>query len=192
MWLRDKRHGVRRVRPLGQLIRLAGAVAGFLSAATMALAQPVRPFELAIVAQHHHYDCGPAALATLIAAQTGRRIGLEDVKKQITLSAEESRRVRAKGYSLLQLASMAKAVSAEPSIREITERDLSQLPLPVLVYLSLPTGPHFSLVTAMAGRHIALADPSQGPLIWSRQAFLATWAPRGKGFVLSLTAAPAV
>ena len=32
------------------------------------------------------------------------------------------------GYSLLQLAAMAKGVSAEPMIREITERDLAQLP----------------------------------------------------------------
>jgi len=180
------------VRAVGQLIKSAVAAAAFLSAATIVLAQPVRPFEHPIVAQHHNYDCGPAALVTLIAARSGRRIGLEDVKNQITLSTEERRRVQEDGYSLLQLAAMAKGVSAEPMIREITERDLARQPLPVLVYLSLPTGPHFSLVTAMAGRRIALADPSQGPLIWSREAFLTAWAPRGKGFVLSLTAVPAV
>jgi predicted double-glycine peptidase len=174
------------------MIGLAAAVVGFSSAATTVRAQPVRPFELAIVAQHHHYDCGPAALVTLIAARSGRRLGLEDVKKQIALSAEEAHRVQARGYSLLQLAAMAKAVSAEPIIWELNERALSRLSLPVLVYLSLPTGPHFSLVTAIAGRHVALADSSQGRLIWSRETFLAAWAPRGKGFVLSLTAALAV
>lgn len=188
----NKRHGVRRVGALGQVIRLAAAVVGFLSAASIALAQPVRPFERAIVAQRQHYDCGPAALVTLIAARSGRRLGLEDVKKQISLSADEARRVQAGGYSLLQLAAMAKALSTEPMIREVNEPALSRLSLPVLVYLSLPTGPHFSLVTAIAGRYIALADPSQGRLIWSREAFLAAWAPRGKGFVLSLTAALAV
>lgn len=174
---------------VGQLIRLAAIVAGFFSVAAIAEAQPVRLFEQAIVAQDHNYDCGPAALVTLIAARSGQHVGLEHVKKQITLSTEEARRVQEDGYSLLQLGAMAKAVSAEPIIREISEPDLTQLSLPVLVYLSLPTGPHFSLVTAMAGRYIALADPSRGRVIWSREAFLAAWAPRGKGVVLSLTAA---
>lgn len=33
-------------------------------------------------------------------------------------------------------------------------------------------GPHFSLLTGLAGHHVALADPSQGRLIWTPEDFL--------------------
>ena len=32
--------------------------------------------------------------------------------------------------------------------------------------------PHFSLLTGLAGHHVALADPSQGRLIWTHEDFL--------------------
>ena len=67
---------------------------------------------------------------------------------------------------------------------------LSTIRLTVLVYLHLDTGPHFSLLTELAGHHVALADPSQGRLIWSREDFLRVWAPRGEGYLLSLREDP--
>lgn len=38
--------------------------------------------------------------------------------------------------------------------------------------LTVRHGPHFSLLTGLAGHHIALADPSQGRLIWTHEDFL--------------------
>ena len=68
---------------------------------------------------------------------------------------------------------------------------LLTLGLPVLVYLQLPTGPHFSLLTGLAGHHVALADPSQGRFIWPCEGFLSAWAPRGEGYLLSIREDPA-
>ncbi len=68
---------------------------------------------------------------------------------------------------------------------------LSTHRLPVLVYLQLPTGPHFSLLTGLAGHHVALADPQQGRLIWPCEDFQSAWAPRGEGYLLSLREDPA-
>ena len=42
----------------------------------------------------------------------------------------------------------------------------------MLAHLQLDTGPHLSLLTGLAGHHVALADPSQGRLIWTREDFL--------------------
>ena len=50
---------------------------------------------------------------------------------------------------------------------------LSTIRLPVLVYLQLDTGPYFSLLTGLAGHHVALANPSKGRLIWTREIFCA-------------------
>ena len=57
--------------------------------------------------------------------------------------------------------------------------------------LTVRHGPHFSLLTGLAGHHVALADPSQGRLIWTREDFLRAWAPRGEGYLLSLREDPA-
>lgn len=38
--------------------------------------------------------------------------------------------------------------------------------------LTVRHGPHFSLLTGLAGHHVALADPSQGRLIWTHEDFL--------------------
>ena len=67
---------------------------------------------------------------------------------------------------------------------------LSTIRLPVLVYLQLDTGPHFSLLTGLASHHVARGDPSQGRLIWTREDFLRAWALRGEGYLLSLREDP--
>ena len=110
---------------------------------------------------------------------------------RLGVSVAEIRRIRGEGFSLEQLARLARDAGANPRVFRVSARSLSTLRLPVLVYLQLPTGPHFSLLTGLAGHHVALADPSQGRLIWPREDFLAAWAPRGEGYLLSLREDPA-
>ena len=88
------------------------------------------------------------------------------------------------------LALMALAAGAEPALERFAATALSQLLPPALVYLDLPTGPHFSVVTEVAGDRVALADPSAGFVVWSKAQFLAAWAPSGAGYVLTVTADP--
>jgi len=110
---------------------------------------------------------------------------------RLGVSVAEITRIRGEGFSLEQLARLARDAGAHPRVFRVSARSLSTLRLPVLVYLQLPTGPHFSLLTGLAGHHVALADPSQGRLIWPREDFLAAWAPRGEGYLLSLREDPA-
>lgn len=155
-----------------------------------ASSQPVRVFEQEIVRQRGDYDCGPAALATLMAAQSGTDLDPTTLMAGLGVSEVETKRIRDEGFSLEQLARFAKDAGANPQVIRISAASLSTVRLPVLVYLQLPTGPHFSLLTGLAGHHVALADPSQGRLIWTREDFLSAWAPRGDGYLLSLREDP--
>ena len=172
-------------------VGFAVALTGVSLGSDTAWSQPVRVFEHEIVRQSGDYDCGPAALATLMAAHRGADFDLTGLIARLGVSAAETKRILGEGYSLEQLARLAQDAGASPQVLRLSARSLSTLRLPVLVYLQLPTGPHFSVLTGLAGRHVALADPSQGRLIWTREGFLAAWAPRGEGYLLSLREGPA-
>ena len=85
---------------------------------------------------------------------------------------------------------MAAALKVQPSATRLPSRVLSSVPLPVLVHLQLPTGPHFSVLTGIAGQRVTLADPTQGALMWTLNQFLRAWAPDGLGLLLSVKGAP--
>ena len=169
----------------------AVALTGVSLGSDTAWSQPVRIFEREIVRQSGDYDCGPAALATLMAAHRGADFDLTGLIARLGVSAAETKRILGEGFSLEQLARLAQDAGASPQVLRLSARSLSTLRLPVLVYLQLPAGPHFSVLTGLARRNVALADPSQGRLIWTREDFLAAWAPRGEGYLLSLREGPA-
>ena len=85
---------------------------------------------------------------------------------------------------------MAAALKVQPNVTRLPSRALSSVPLPVLVYLQLPTGPHFTVLTGIAGQRVTLADPTQGALMWTLTQFLRAWAPDGLGLLLSVTGVP--
>ena len=169
---------------------IAAALTGVSLGGDSASSQPVRVFEQEIVRQRADYDCGPAALATLIAARSGADLDLTGLMARLGVTAAETTRIREEGFSLEQLARLAQDAGANPQVIRTSAASLSTIRLPVLVYLQLPTGSHFSLLTGLAGHHVALAGPSQGRLIWTREDFLRAWAPRGEGYLLSLREDP--
>ena len=119
----------------------------------------MRVFEQEIVCQRGDYDCGPAALATLIAARPGADLDLAGLMARFGVSAAETTRIREEGFSLEQLARLAQDAGANPQVMRISAASLPTIRLPVLVDLQLPTGPHFSLLTRLACHLVALADP---------------------------------
>lgn len=162
------------------------------SAATpTAQTQPIRTFPASVVFQGDSFDCGPAALATLIQLRLQRGATLLELTQTVPeLSRQEWRRVQTEGYSLGQLVTMAAAVGVRPTLRRLSAQGLAQVSLPVLVYLDLPSGPHYSVLTGMVGGQVALADPSQGALVWPKAQFLSAWSTTGTGYALSVTAGP--
>lgn len=172
-----------------------GAAAGAVlviawGVAAAVTAQPVRAPTQPLATQTEEFDCGVAALATVLTLQRGQAVGPKTLIEAVALTQHQQALVRERGYSLQELALMTLAVGAEPALERFAATALSQLLLPALVYLDLPTGPHFSVVTEVVGNRVALADPSAGFVVWSKAQFLAAWAPSGAGYVLTVTADP--
>ena len=138
---------------------IAAALTGVSLGSDTAWSRPVRVFEQEIVRQRGDYDCGLAALATLIATRSGADLDLTGVMARLGVSAAETARIRGEGYSFEQLARLAQDAGANPQVIRISAASLPTIRLPVLVDLQLPTGPHFSLLTRLACHLVALADP---------------------------------
>lgn len=160
---------------------------GVMAAAT---AQPVRPPPQPTVSQVNRFDCGVAALATVLSLQRGRTVRPQALSAALASTADARALISERGYSLYDLVLMARAAGAGAAVTRLDASALGQLALPALVYLALPTGPHFSVVTALTGQNVALADPSQGFMIWPIARFLDAWAPLGAGYALTITADP--
>lgn len=160
---------------------------GVMAAAT---AQPVRPPPQPPVSQVNRFDCGVAALATVLSLRRGRPVRPQALSAALASTADARALIRERGYSLYDLLLMARAAGAGAVVTRLDASALGQLALPALVYLALPTGPHFSVVTALTDQNVALADPSQGFMIWPIARFLDAWAPLGAGYALTITADP--
>ena len=169
---------------------VTGVLITMMMGATVVVAQPVRAPAQPPVAQINRFDCGAAALATVLALRGGRDVTPQALISGLVLTDAQQAAVHDRGYSLYELALMARAAGAQAVVRRFDAKSLHQLSLPALVYLSLPTGPHFSVVTEVVGDRVALADPSQGFMVWPRPQFLAAWASSGAGYTLTVTVDP--
>ena len=166
------------------LLTLGVSVAG-------AQAQPVKAPDQPVVRQRAAYDCGVAALAHLLSVHLQMPVDVRELEAALPGNAVTALRIRQQGYSLAQLAVMARHMGTEPRVAHISPAALLGWPLPALVHLQLESGSHFTVLSAAAGNYVVLADPSQGMLVWPNSQFLAAWAPQGFGYVMTLTAGPA-
>ena len=94
----------------------------------------------------------------MLSFYTDRSVELDDLVGSQSFTTDEWQRVRREGFSLSQLADMAAALKVEPSVTRLPSRALLSVPLPVLVYLRLPTRPHFSVLTGIVGQRVTLAE----------------------------------
>ena len=128
--------------------RLVGLMT-FRCACASVLARPPKSLPVTLRRQQAGFDCGSAALATLFSFYTDRAVEPDDLVRSQSFTTDEWQRVRREGFSLSQLADMAAAPKVEPSVTR------------------LRTGPHFSVLTGVAGQRVTLADPTQGALMWT-------------------------
>ena len=163
-----------------------------LTGAAQAVSQPPRAAPLTLMRQSATFDCGRAALATLLSHYAAHPVPAASLSEGIAWREAEWRRIQSAGFSLQQLVLMAEAYGAAPKLIALTAADLRTMPLPLLVHLHLTTGPHFSVLTGIAGDRVTLADPSQGRLLWSLSDFLSAWAPDHRGLALAITGDPVV
>lgn len=163
---------------LGVLLLAAGPAVSALGSARSA-AERARPRLVAdlvgaplaatlpdAVRQRGPRDCGPAALATVLAWR-GRPAGEEAVLS--------SARLRADGVTLAELARLAAAFELPGSWYAVPARRLESLPTPFIAHLR---GGHFVAVDRRVGAFVLLADPARGLVLERRARFLRAWSGR--------------
>lgn len=160
-------------------------------APSSASGQPVRTIGDVLVRQSASFDCGLAAVATQLGILRGVRVSTEQLLQHLQpMTAAERERIRQRGYSYAQLAQIARAEGFAPQLVAMAPAALTALTAPAVVALSLPEGPHFSVLLAVNHHTVRLADPSYGEVVWPKALFLRHWAGSGEGYLLSLTRAP--
>ena len=160
-------------------------------APSSASGQPVRTTGDVLVRQSASFDCGLAALATQLGMLRGGRVSVEQLLRHLPpMTAAERERIKQRGYSYAQLVQIARAEGFEPKLAAVAPAALTAIRAPVLVALTLPEGPHFSVLTAVGSYTVRLADPSYGEVVWPKAFFLRHWAGSGEGYLLSLTTVP--
>ena len=82
----------------------------FGCACVSVLAQPPKSLPVTLARQQAGFDCGSAALATLLSFYTDRAVEPDDLVRSRSFTTNEWQRVRREGFSLSQLADMAAAL----------------------------------------------------------------------------------
>lgn len=122
-----------------------------------------------IVKQNFDYSCGAASLATILNSYYGQKISelqlLQAMGKDYRASFADMDRV------LPQFGFKARGFAA-------TWQQLSQLKIPVVVYVRYRKDEHFSVLRGINNDTVWLADPGLGNRTFSREQFLAMWQTR--------------
>jgi len=118
------------------------------------------------VRQRGPRDCGPAALATVLAWR-GRPAGEEAVLRLA--------HVRADGVTLAELARLAGAFELPGRWYAVPRRRLASLPTPFIAHLR---SGHYVAVDRRVGDFLLLADPARGLVLERRARFVRAWSGR--------------
>lgn len=122
-------------------------------------------------------DCGPAALATVLAWR-GRPAGLASVR--------DAARLRADGASLAEMVRLAADFELPGAWYRVPPTALAALPTPFLAHLTSDGG-HYVAVRWVGRGFVLLADPARGWVLERASRFQRTW----RGRVLLFDAAVA-
>ena len=124
------------------------------------------PRKFAVVGQRHANDCGPAALATVLASY-GRSVEDEDIRGAAPV---------ARGTDLLQLSRLADRLGFESVGVRGSYDAISICTLPAIAPLHRRiTGGHFVVIHRWTAGHVVVADPAGGIRRVSRRSFARLW-----------------
>lgn len=121
-----------------------------------------------VVRQRGSADCGPAALATVLAWR-GRPAGLDTVRA--------AARLRADGASLAEMARLASAFELPGAWYRVPRHALAALPTPFLAHLTTDGG-HYVAVRWVGRGFVLAADPARGLVLERMGPFGRTWRGR--------------
>ena len=123
-----------------------------------------------VVKQDKDFSCGAASLATLLNEQYSRNVTEEDILK--AMNKEDDR------ASFEDMANIMPQFGFKAQGFAASWEQLTQLHIPVLVYLKHRKDDHFSVLRGIDDNTVWLADPSLGNRTFSREQFLSMWETR--------------
>lgn len=132
--------------------------------------------------QHGPRDCGPAALATVLAWR-GRPAGEAPILRIAHL--------RADGVSLAELTRLAAAFELPGAWYAVPRHSLGSLPVPFIAHLGGPGAGHFVVVRRLLRGFVLLADPARGLVLEREARFARSWTGRVLLFDAAVAAAGA-
>lgn len=119
--------------------------------------------ELNVVYQAWDNDCGPAALATVVASH-GHSVGCADLASELALDRH--------GTDLLALARTAERLGFRAEGVKAAYDAIPECTLPVIAHLRRRVGGgHFVVIHGWTPAHVVVADPARGLRRLSRRAF---------------------
>ena len=180
------RTGAMNFKPLdwGLSLILVAALAG---QASLTVASPKQPLLLPVIRQTSSIDCGLAALAMLLrdkASITTSVAALDNLAA--VLVDPTTARHRRDGYSVSELQTLAGAFAHLLKARNVTLEGFYTSSFPLIAWIDLGNGGHFTLVEEVTATSIALADPTRGRLAIPSKTWRELWLQETTGIVLEL------
>ncbi len=129
------------------------------------------------VQQKYDFSCGSAATATLLAHQYGHRVTEAEVF-QAMYAAGDQRRIRAEGFSLLDMQRYLRARGYESDGFELPLDKLLEEGVPAIVLLNDRGYRHFVVIKGMKAGRVLIGDPARGTRTLAREQFDRLWENR--------------
>ena len=180
------RTGAMNDRPLDWWLSLV-MVTALAGQASLTVASPKQSLLLPVVRQTSSIDCGLAALAMLLRdkASITTSVAALDNLAAVLLDPTTARH-RRDGYSVGELQTLAGAFAHSLQARNLTLEAFYKRSFPVIAWIDLGNGGHFTLVEEVTAKSIALADPTRGRLAIPSQTWRELWLQDTTGIVLEL------
>lgn len=127
-----------------------------------------------MVRQQYDYTCGAAALATILQQTFGRRIGEQEIIRDM-LAHTDPEIVRSRGFSMLDMKGYVERIGLRGRGYQIDAKTLPDVSIPVIALQTTRGYAHFVVVKRIRHGVVYLADPALGHRQLSIDEFVAGW-----------------
>lgn len=175
---------ISRLRSQLPLILIAIALSGQVHLTSAAPADPVLE---PVIRQTSLTDCGLAALAMLLRdkALIGSSVATLDNLAAVLIDPKTQRH-RREGYSVSELQTLTSAFGYALKAQKLTLKGFYAKSFPLMVWIDLGDGGHFTLVEKVTATSVSLADPTRGRLTIDHQTWRELWLERTTGIAFEL------